>query len=399
MTGSSSFLKYDQHHEGVVDDLDFVSSLDDCVSAESTSQIVFRVMHKNPHSQKVMDSVSLLLRPDHVAVAMYDVTSFNVDPGSGLCMTASSSMSAGSKITMLSLDTFLNMTMPVLKERMLLCKENSEPRYHLQTGRCPANVDGQLVSFVLGRLVDAEAYPGPCKVMYTVDGDGEQVHGCLEALAACGLVVALPGPSWQLTPRGLNVMKISREVSQFHKVFHVRASLPYAQRTQWELLDELLQMGWQLEATTPRKRVKAIELRKDVDVVATIVFTKKALVLPRSYLTCLLQTRVLALQGHAELKHRQPVAYYAQMLGEEPRGKKTKRCHLLEDKPQLEPDVLPVLAAIADVRDDEESASVSAFDEGSEDNVSVHHKNMYRATCLCTTGSSRTWPHVSQSKQ
>ena len=209
---------------GVVDDSDFLPALSNFVSESSTNQIVFRVMHKNPHSQKLIDSVSSFLRNDHVAVAMYNVTGFSVDnsPQGGPCMTATGAMDASSKIVLMSLDTFAHITMPILKERMFACKEDALPRYTLLVGRGPADVDPNLASFCINRLVDAEAYPGPCKVMYAVDGDDHHFFSCLDALSDLQIVTTMPGPSWQLTSKGLSLMQQCRVVSQFQKVFHVR---------------------------------------------------------------------------------------------------------------------------------------------------------------------------------
>ena len=93
------------------------------------------------------------------------------------------------------------------------------------------------------------------------------------------------------------VDKAMSVVTQFQQVFHARASLPYERRTQWELLDELLMKGWQLETTKPKTKVKAITSNKDVDVVVSIVFEKNASNCHRNYLLALTMNMMLALRG------------------------------------------------------------------------------------------------------
>ena len=68
--------------------------------------------------------------------------------------------------------------------------------------------------------------------------------------------------------------------------------------------------------------------------------------------------------GHTELKQRQFVAYYSELLGLEPQPKKCGTTRVLADEPELQPHVLHPLAAIKDVRcDEEDDASVSQFSE------------------------------------
>ena len=71
------------------------------VTPNSTTQLVFRVLHKNPAAQKLMASPRSTLRQDHVALAMYRVDSFQAAAGRAPEMTCSADMVSTSHMSLM----------------------------------------------------------------------------------------------------------------------------------------------------------------------------------------------------------------------------------------------------------------------------------------------------------
>ena len=114
---------------GIIDDSEGMLDLASAVTPNSTTQLVFRVLHKNPAAQKVMYSPSSVLRQDHIAVAMYKVDGFRAPSGGQPEMACSSDMSSTSHMSLMSMEYFLNISHDELKQKLYKCVESSETSY------------------------------------------------------------------------------------------------------------------------------------------------------------------------------------------------------------------------------------------------------------------------------
>lgn len=86
---------------------------------------------------------------------------------------------------------------------------------------------------------------------------------CLRALEAAGLVCCLADAAdlskWMLTDAGCQRLQFRLRLTQPRFIMHHRRSLPLQEMTTYELIDFLIQRGWELNALPPRFQTKSLE--------------------------------------------------------------------------------------------------------------------------------------------
>ena len=98
-------------------------------------------------------------------------------------------------------------------------------------------------------------------------------------------------------------------------IFHPRAGQPLLQRTHWELLCELLALGWSVIPSTGC-RVEPLDLTAELkESEMRLYFNRTQLDVSFHYLACLLSLEQLKKDGHKQVKHRQISEYYKELLG------------------------------------------------------------------------------------
>ena len=142
---------------GIIDDSDGMLDLDLAVTPTSTTQLVFRVLHKNPAAQKLMFSPSSALRQDHIAVAMYKVDSFRAIGGRDPEMSCSSAMASTSHMSLMSTEYFLNISHDEIKGKFYTCIEFATTTYSFKPGILPAHVDQQQACELVSIMIGADA--------------------------------------------------------------------------------------------------------------------------------------------------------------------------------------------------------------------------------------------------
>ena len=317
---------------GMIDDsADMMCDLAAATTLTSTTQTVFRIVHNNPAIQKVMASPSSSMRQDHMAVALYRVDSFK-QTSTAPEMTCSADMAIGAHMSLMSVESFLKMSPADLKQKFFKCIESAETAYSFKPGSLPPHVLLEQANTLARLMVNADAYPGPY-AYYAMSKDN-----CVDTMTALrqqGFVVPLAGSGWQLTVEGMQRLVHSRHVASWDRVFQRRAALPFADMTQWELLDWLLEQQWSLQPLPFRKTVPSLALDKHTDVVGTVYFTANKLELSGIYLRALCENKILANRGHAEIKHRQQVSYYRELLGLPSESKRARKLSIIDDTPDL----------------------------------------------------------------
>jgi len=162
-------------------------------------------------------------------------------------------------------------------------------------------------------LVANDAFPGPNKY-WAVRDPSEAQSRILLSCWDVGYLEHEFGQGWRITPFGWNFLKRHRQTSNHRHVFRRRTLVPIRDWTLFELLDLLIEQGWSLKCSQPRVEPPAIGLLPDASVVDS-VYGNKFGELSRDYLMCLVDNQKLAQTcGVTELKHKQPVRYYAEML-------------------------------------------------------------------------------------
>ena len=241
------------------DDDDMAQALASAITPTSTTQTVFRVLHKNPAAQKLMASPSSSLRADHVAVAVYKVDSFKTTDVEAPEMTCSADMSCAAHMSLMSIESFLNLTSADLKSKFLKCVESAKTVYSFKPGSLPPHVNQDDANTLAGLMIGADAYPGPY-AYYTMSK--EDSIGTMLALKHLDYVVAVAGSGWQMTSECMARLSISRHVDSWDHVFKRRSELAFGEMTHWELLDYLAEHGWSLQPLPWRKGVPALQLNK-----------------------------------------------------------------------------------------------------------------------------------------
>ena len=372
---------------------------------------VFRLLHTSPKLQKTMRSPAATLRGDHVAIAMASMESRCKETRS---LTLSGDRhSSGIGVRVLGLADFLEVGSKNLKARFVRCVVAPEVEYNVHGCSLPSLCHSAQGRSLLTSIMESNAVPG-ANVFFPNEKSRQQIPDIDEIIghfkAAGVLQDAGVENSVQLSSRGLEVLHYSRRCTDFIRFFQRRAGIAIVNLTQWELIDNLVEHGWQLQALELKKRYPPLPLTGNLDDLnaeqKVVMYHPANLELGRSYLQCLNSLEKIKQRGHffmyffvlaslekggvTELRHRGSAAYYDGLLGKDAAHRKMP---MIVDSADSNEHISPSLRALgqrqlgqqADVADAgsppllalmdrEEGDPLSDEEEGEEDAAPAHQR-------------------------
>ena len=187
-----------------------------------------------PKRRKVFTS-STNMRSDMVAVVVFEISSRSK---SSRALTIQDSFSAEkNQVHVLSLETFLDMGMEVLKSSTIASEMQGNIVYHLGNVNFPSICRQANAWELTSKLIGAGAYPGPNGVWISSVALSLEDMGVLTAWQSAGLVMEKAGDSWQITDYGFKHLQRSRRCDSFQRFFKPREHIPVANWSCWEMID------------------------------------------------------------------------------------------------------------------------------------------------------------------
>lgn len=171
------------------------------------------------------------------------------------------------------------------------------------------------IADVTTKLVTTRALPG-CRFPLVVQHSHPQSHAeraALEKLEFLGFatIVSDEGDStlWEMTEFGVQQLPPLRQMCSPRPALALRANLPLADRSSFELVVMLEEAGWQY-----KPKVRARRLQGYCWPEGEKVFTTTGLILPPLYAQCLLQASMLHASGVASIEPCQRASCYKRLL-------------------------------------------------------------------------------------
>ena len=254
------------------------------------------------------------LRSDHVAISLYNVTLR--DPNTKSFNVQSSMNDTGSKseIHIIGLESFLAVGMNAMKAQLFKCDFQTAAQYHFSGQWLPKHCQSVEGWKITTALVNASAYPGPASFWKASTTVTTTTSAILNDFVASGLVKQGEREgTYQITQFGFDNLTRSRQTHNHRQALKRRKHLALIELSQWELLDLLLDKGWQLLPMPVRKAVAPLALTAGQESI-DIVYFNNQLEISKEYLVVCASTRQLADIGVQEVRHKQPLRYYASML-------------------------------------------------------------------------------------
>ena len=271
--------------------------------APQVSMQLFRLLHLAPKVQKTMRSPAARLRGDHMAIATFPMQARHRTER--WLTVAGDRHSGDSAIRLLSLKEFLQVGSEGLKDKFLRCTMSPEVQYNFHglslDSVCHSPSGTQLVT----KFMEANAVPSG-DILYLTDKlraevphADEALQGFLRAGVICESGVA---GAYQVSDFGIRAVRYSRRCVDFVRFFQRRNAIPIADRTHWELIDELTENGWRLQPVVLKKPPAPLSLEGDVQnldpSLKVVHFHPHNLDLCHSYLLCLNSLEKLKSRGH-----------------------------------------------------------------------------------------------------
>ena len=289
---------------GLVDDSAFCfdEPLPSAPSSETTLE-VSRVLSFNPSGAKLLPTVLQRARGDHIAVASYRIDAVEVvEPGCEPKLKVTSGLCRDPNIPtkLISLNTFMNFEPVALLKGFLKCNVTGVQEYTFEGKSLPSECFCDAALAVLKNLMQADAYPGPFGLYAPPTFRHAQEMPYLKLFKDHGLVKFLPDLHcrFQITLEGLKHLRSHTVCESYQRVLEVRPNVAIADRTHWELLQQLGNEDWKaspMPAGKPPASVRAKGKLKDSEKV--YFFTRNKLDISHAYLLCLAQRDVLASKG------------------------------------------------------------------------------------------------------
>ena len=282
--------------------------------------LCFEVIATHPKRRKMVNGAGL--RSDQMAILQYtvDASARANDQSTGVFNVSSrlGTTSAGcgiddKAIELLGIEAFLAVgDMQRLKSSTFKCSLQQTSMFHF-SGRPLAPVCHSMPAWgLVTSLVQSGAYPGQGSSWLAPQSLSQQDHVILEELCQEGLVIQCARDRFVISDNGMQWLRRSRPTMDHSRMFKRSRHMAIGDMSTWQLVDVLLELGWQAEPQ-PRGKTVAVTLAPGVDQVAKFYFNSK-LEISRWYLLCLCQTRALGDKGVPELLHKQKAQYYTFML-------------------------------------------------------------------------------------
>ena len=185
---------------------------------------------------------------------------------------------------------------------------------------------------ILDQLFECKAMEGTGAVFMTDDPTNRRV---LQEMAHEGLVLSMNN-GWQLSRSGAQQLQVGQVVDRAVPICDAGSGLPLQDLTAWQLLQKLVEVGWEWRKFVTKARPEPYRLG-----LPRVWYTSTVNV-SREYLLCLLSSDTLLLADNAEaarceLHHGMKVVYYQKMLDGDFDGAlqilNSSRPEQLEDKP------------------------------------------------------------------
>ena len=204
-----------------------------------------------------------------------------------------------------------------------------------------------------------------------------------------GLVHKLPGNAWGMTQLGFSTLRRSRGTHGHRHVFNRREHFALPDIHTWELLDLMEEQGWQLCPHVWRQKLPPLKLDKTKAIIDKIHFPRKVEV-SRDYVLCLAQNQQLAIKGCDELKQKQPISYYHNLIGVLHPDRQLKALGNLEQDDVLEALPAPSPEISADVPDDNVQPMLAICDQPIEGSLDSEDEVQPAAAAGEASGSGQS---------
>ena len=348
-----------QHQHGAL--LDEGSELNDLIRTASSSTLkAFTVVNAHPKRRKVMPSASSQLRSDHVAIMPLAVAERSRDGAAEAFLTVSSLVYHDDiELEMLGFESFKDLTMVQLKR--MHHGDFAEGSTYVFGGRpLPPCCHSSTARGFLSDLVASDAYPLGKQCLF-VGSPSLALLEVIDALVQHGYIETPLARWYRITDFGWPFLSRQRNVCNMRHLFKRRKLLPITSWTTWELMDLLVEQGFELQRLPRGSEPTPLSLRDFNPMTNKVFYVDKFANVHKDYLLCLARIDdLVALEnGPPEIRHKQSVGWYAQcLLGETPGESSAPQSALVDDTPMT----LMICDADADVNHD-------AIDGGASDEM------------------------------
>jgi hypothetical protein len=282
------------------------------MGTNSCPMIIFRVVCTNPRSRKSHAAASDVLRSDHVVVIKSQVEAEDKDRRTFNVISSmfDDESSSGAQVHLLSMDTLLACGMATLKQKMITMELTPDSVYTFYGQPLSAAARASQGWEFANQFVAAHAFPGTDRSWSVPDSLGSETLAVLNELVAFELVVELRSRNFQLSPRGFSCLRRSRRTSDFHHFFKRRKGVALTDLSQWELMDQLDEWGWEGHVFPKRVKLCAFALTAGVALIGKYYWNSSCEI-NHDYLKVLASTKELSLLGLKEIKQKEHGSYYS----------------------------------------------------------------------------------------